>query len=218
MIDRLDLKRDGRRLLTYGTRARTPISCCAPSAPTAARSLIDADLGARVKGGARSIRGWQVPIPGHHNALNALAAIAVAAEAGTRGRRDPFRARGLLGRQAALPAYRHVERHSDLRRLRPLTRPRSRPCRRRRAPARGAASSPSSSRIAIRACATCSVISPPASRRPIMSSSRRMYTAGESPIDGIDQQDAGRGHPRRRSSGGGPDRRSARSRGAHPPP
>jgi len=45
-------------------------------------TIFDAELGPRVKGGARSIRGWQVPVPGYHNALNALAAIAVAAEAG----------------------------------------------------------------------------------------------------------------------------------------
>ena len=35
-----------------------------------------------MRGGARSIRGWSVPLPGHHNALNALAAIAAASEAG----------------------------------------------------------------------------------------------------------------------------------------
>ena len=35
-----------------------------------------------MKGGARKLSGWPVPMPGHHNALNALAAIAVAAEAG----------------------------------------------------------------------------------------------------------------------------------------
>jgi UDP-N-acetylmuramate--alanine ligase len=34
-----------------------------------------------VRGGARSLAGWSIPIPGQHNALNALAAIAVATEA-----------------------------------------------------------------------------------------------------------------------------------------
>ena len=33
-------------------------------------------------GGPRRLEGWSVPLPGHHNALNALAAIAVCAEAG----------------------------------------------------------------------------------------------------------------------------------------
>ena len=36
----------------------------------------------RVRGGARPLRGWSVPLPGQHNALNALAAIAAASEAG----------------------------------------------------------------------------------------------------------------------------------------
>ncbi len=80
MVDRLQLRRDGRRLLTYGTR---------PDADLVLRSVrsegyatvIDADLGSRVKGGARALRGWTVPMPGQHNALNALAAIAVGTEA-----------------------------------------------------------------------------------------------------------------------------------------
>jgi UDP-N-acetylmuramate--alanine ligase len=42
----------------------------------------DAELAASVKGGSRRLEGWTVPIPGTHNALNALAAIAVATEAG----------------------------------------------------------------------------------------------------------------------------------------
>lgn len=81
MIARLGLRRDGRPILTYGTSDGADIIL--RQARTDGRStLIDADLGSRVKGGARTIRGWSVPAPGHHNALNALAAIAVAAEAG----------------------------------------------------------------------------------------------------------------------------------------
>jgi UDP-N-acetylmuramate--alanine ligase len=45
-------------------------------------TYFDASLTARVKGGARKLEGWSVPLPGAHNALNALAAIAVATEAG----------------------------------------------------------------------------------------------------------------------------------------
>ena len=45
-------------------------------------TIFDATLGSRTAGGARKLQGWAVPIPGHHNALNALAAIAVCAEAG----------------------------------------------------------------------------------------------------------------------------------------
>jgi UDP-N-acetylmuramate--alanine ligase len=81
MVDRLHLRRDGRRLLTYGTREDADLVL--RDIRIDGRSiLIDADLGERVKGGPRQIRGWAVPMPGQHNALNALAAIAVAAEAG----------------------------------------------------------------------------------------------------------------------------------------
>jgi UDP-N-acetylmuramate--alanine ligase len=81
MIQRLGLRTDGRRLLTYGTRDGADLVLRGVRSDGRA-TLLDADLGARVKGGARSIKGWSVPIPGQHNALNALAAIAVAAEAG----------------------------------------------------------------------------------------------------------------------------------------
>jgi UDP-N-acetylmuramate--alanine ligase len=47
-------------------------------------TIFDATLSERVTGGPRKLTEWAVPIPGHHNALNALAAIAVAAEAGVR--------------------------------------------------------------------------------------------------------------------------------------
>ncbi|HRD75162.1 MAG TPA: UDP-N-acetylmuramate--L-alanine ligase [Hyphomicrobiaceae bacterium] len=81
MVRRLDLRREGRRLLTYGA---------APDADLVLenvrfegrRTLFDARLGERVRGGARRLANRSVPVPGHHNALNALAAIAVAAEAG----------------------------------------------------------------------------------------------------------------------------------------
>jgi UDP-N-acetylmuramate--alanine ligase len=81
MVERLALKSDGRRLLTYGTREDADLILRAVR--TEAQTIaIDADLGPRVMGGARPIRAWTVPMPGHHNALNALAAVAVAAEAG----------------------------------------------------------------------------------------------------------------------------------------
>jgi len=81
MVERLELRRDGRPVLTYGTREEADLVLRSVRAEGHA-TVIDADLGARVKGGARAIRGWTVPMPGEHNALNALAAIAVAAEAG----------------------------------------------------------------------------------------------------------------------------------------
>ena len=81
MIERLQLRRDGRPLLTYGA-ARDADLRLASVRVEGTSTIFDAELGARVRGGARVIEGWRVPLPGHHNALNALAAIAAAAEAG----------------------------------------------------------------------------------------------------------------------------------------
>ena len=81
MIEKLNLRRDGRRLLTYGTAADADLRL--DNVRLDGRTTIfDATLGNRTEGGARRLEGWSVPIAGHHNALNALAAIAVCAEAG----------------------------------------------------------------------------------------------------------------------------------------
>jgi len=81
MVEGLHLRRDGRRLLTYGMREDADL-VLRKIVSDGHTIVMDADLGERVKGGPRAIRGWVVPMPGQHNALNALAAIAVAAEAG----------------------------------------------------------------------------------------------------------------------------------------
>ena len=81
MIDRLGLRRDGRRLLTYGTE-KTADLVLKSARVDGSKTVFDADLSERVRGGQRALRGWTVPLPGHHNALNALAAIATASEAG----------------------------------------------------------------------------------------------------------------------------------------
>jgi UDP-N-acetylmuramate--alanine ligase len=81
VIERLQLRRDGRRLLTYGTSSEADLVLKSVRAEAGA-TVFDAELGARVLGGRRSLRDWSVPLPGHHNALNALAAIAAAGEAG----------------------------------------------------------------------------------------------------------------------------------------
>jgi UDP-N-acetylmuramate--alanine ligase len=81
MVDRLHLRQDGRRLVTYGTQADADM-VLSEVRFDGLDTIFDAELRERVSGGARSIRGWRVPVPGQHNALNALAAIAVAAEAG----------------------------------------------------------------------------------------------------------------------------------------
>ncbi|MBX9589782.1 MAG: UDP-N-acetylmuramate--L-alanine ligase [Hyphomonadaceae bacterium] len=81
MIERLELRRDGRRLLTYGT-AKTADLVLKSAQVDGGKTVFDAELSQRVRGGQRTLRGWTVPLPGHHNALNALAAIAAASEAG----------------------------------------------------------------------------------------------------------------------------------------
>ena len=80
MIERLALRRDGRRLLTYGTSPAADLVLKSARVEGAV-TFFDAELGGRVRGGGRTLEGWSVPIPGEHNALNALAAIAVASEA-----------------------------------------------------------------------------------------------------------------------------------------
>src|SRR4029078_2945131 len=69
MIDTLGLRRDGRRLLTYGVSPKADLVLKSTRVEGAVTTF-DADLGGRVHGGAREIRGWTVPIPGQHNALN----------------------------------------------------------------------------------------------------------------------------------------------------
>ncbi len=81
MVERLQLRRDGRRLLTYGTTRGADLVLTGLGQDRGG-IVIDADLGARVRGGERQIRGWTIPVAGEHNALNTLAAIAVASEAG----------------------------------------------------------------------------------------------------------------------------------------
>ncbi len=81
MVDRLALREDGRRLLTYGTSADADL-VLENIRIVGNTTHFDAVLTANVRGGARRLENWVVPIPGAHNALNALAAIAVATEAG----------------------------------------------------------------------------------------------------------------------------------------
>ncbi len=81
MIGQLDLRRDGRRLLTYGAHVDCDLRLL--GAQIEGRTTVfDAQLSDRVTGGARSLQGLRVPVPGRHNALNALAAWGVASELG----------------------------------------------------------------------------------------------------------------------------------------
>lgn len=81
MLEGLALRSDGRRLLTYGSAPGSDLQLKGLSYGGGVM-LIDADLGPRVRGGERQLRSWGLPIFGHHNALNALAAIAIATHAG----------------------------------------------------------------------------------------------------------------------------------------
>jgi UDP-N-acetylmuramate--alanine ligase len=81
MMEKMGLRADGRRLLTYGRSEDADLRLL--SAKVAGRvTMFDAELGPRVTGGARRIERFEVPVPGEHNALNALAAFAVASEIG----------------------------------------------------------------------------------------------------------------------------------------
>jgi UDP-N-acetylmuramate--alanine ligase len=72
---------NGRRTLTYGV-ARDADIRLVNLQPDYNRITFDADLGPAVKGGARKLEGLTLPVLGHYNALNALAALAAATEAG----------------------------------------------------------------------------------------------------------------------------------------
>lgn len=81
MLERLRLRRNGRRLITYGQNSDADMVLL-DAHVEGASTIFNAKLSDRVNGGARPLIEWEVPVPGAHNALNALAAIAVAAEAG----------------------------------------------------------------------------------------------------------------------------------------
>jgi UDP-N-acetylmuramate--alanine ligase len=81
MLERLRLRRNGRRLITYGQNSDADMVLI-DTHIEGSETVFDAKFSDRVSGGARETHGWRIPVPGAHNALNALAAIAVAAEAG----------------------------------------------------------------------------------------------------------------------------------------
>ena len=81
MISTLRREDAGRRVLTYG-RADDADLRIANIETEDGTSFFDVDLGPDVRGGARAIKGIKFPMPGDHNALNAMAAIAVGTEIG----------------------------------------------------------------------------------------------------------------------------------------
>ncbi len=164
MVRDLGLRSDGRRLLTYGAKAEADL-VLERIAVSGAVTTFDARLSAQVKGGARRLDGWTVPLPGAHNALNALAAIAVATEAGIEDEKIRAAMAGFsgvkrrfqyIGEWNGVAIYDDYGHHpAEISAVLPP-----------RAAAPRAASSPSWSRTVTRACATSSRNSRPASRTP----------------------------------------------------
>ncbi|MBI1384282.1 MAG: UDP-N-acetylmuramate--L-alanine ligase [Rhizobiales bacterium] len=70
-----------RRVLTYGEADDSDLRI-AGMAQQGAMMRFDAELSDRTTGGARRLGDLMIPVPGRHNVLNALAAIAVASEVG----------------------------------------------------------------------------------------------------------------------------------------
>ena len=81
LLGRLGGAANGRRTLTYGVARDADIRLVNLRAG-ADRIVFDAELGPAVKGGARKLDDLMLPVLGHYNALNALAALAAATEAG----------------------------------------------------------------------------------------------------------------------------------------
>ena len=183
---------------------------CSPTA-----SARDADIGLRNRRGStrdsidvrrRARRARQrrrahargsgrVPVPGQHNALNALAAHRRCGGGRHQRRRHPRGAcRASPASSAASSRPATWNGVADLRRLRPSSRSRSPPCCGPRAPAPRAASSPWSSRIATRACKTCSTSSAACFDDADIVIVTPLYSAGEAPIAGIDRRALGRRH------------------------
>jgi UDP-N-acetylmuramate--alanine ligase len=81
LVARLGGAANGRRIVTYGV-ARDADIRLVNLRPARDRITFDARLGSGVAGGARMFEDLMLPVLGHYNALNALAALGVAAEAG----------------------------------------------------------------------------------------------------------------------------------------
>jgi UDP-N-acetylmuramate--alanine ligase len=81
IIERIGNVDNGRRLVTFGQAPEADVR--AENIRTNGRGMtFDAMLNDKVPGGARTLADLHLQVPGHYNVLNALAAIAVCAEAG----------------------------------------------------------------------------------------------------------------------------------------
>jgi UDP-N-acetylmuramate--alanine ligase len=81
MIAAIRREESGRRVVTYGVADDADVRLGNYRVEDGC-SAFDAELGPKAPGGARSLQGLRLPVPGHYNALNALAALSVAAEIG----------------------------------------------------------------------------------------------------------------------------------------
>jgi len=81
MVDKLALRRDGRRLVTYGAEMGADVRIT-DIAVRGQATFFSANVASGIIGGKRTLNSWVVPLPGEHIALNALAAFIVASEAG----------------------------------------------------------------------------------------------------------------------------------------
>lgn len=81
MIASIAREESGRRVLTYGVADDADLRLSNYRVEDGA-AVFDVDVSANAPGGARALTDLRLPVPGEHNALNALAALAVAAEVG----------------------------------------------------------------------------------------------------------------------------------------
>lgn len=81
MVERLGLKRDGRPVVGYGTRSDADVRLVSLR-QEGNRNVFSVKLSDQAPGGARLVEDLTVSLPGMHNALNAMAAFAVCAQAG----------------------------------------------------------------------------------------------------------------------------------------
>lgn len=81
MIAAIRREQTGKRLLTYGVADDADIRLDNYRVEQG-KAVFDATLSDKAPGGARELKGLSLSIPGHYNALNALAALAVSAEIG----------------------------------------------------------------------------------------------------------------------------------------
>ncbi|MGD9867696.1 MAG: UDP-N-acetylmuramate--L-alanine ligase [Hyphomicrobiales bacterium] len=81
MIASIRREKGGHRFVTYGAAVDADLRL-ADYRAEGRFGVFDAHMGAKAPGGERVLKGVRVPVPGQHNCLNALAAIAVAAEIG----------------------------------------------------------------------------------------------------------------------------------------